>query len=234
MTNLHDDQARADRLRKARADAGYSSVKDASEALGVGYPTYAAHENASRGIRPDAAERYARKFKVSSSWLLFGDGEASRIQPSDAPQEPPNAIVGEKLPPIMEQAKIPLYGHAVAGVDGEFVLNGNKLDDITAPPSLLGIHGAFAVTVSGDSMEPRYEDGETLFLDPRRRVSRGDYVVAQVQMEEEGPTLAYIKKFVRHNSKELVLEQFNPPKLLTFPHEYVVSVDYVVMGGRVF
>lgn len=144
-----------------------------------------------------------------------------------------NAIIGEKLTHT-EHAKIPLYGHAVGGVDGEFVLNGNKLDDITAPPSLLGIHGAYAVTVSGDSMEPRYEDGETLFLDPQKRVSKGDYVVAQIQQEENGPVLAFIKRFVRHNSKELVLEQFNPPKLLTFAHENVASVDYVVMGGRIF
>lgn len=175
-------------------------------------------------------EKIAEVLGTDVSWLLNETPENFK-QPEVLPIA--NAVIGEKLT-YTEQEKIPLYGHAVGGLDGEFVLNGNKLDDITAPPSLLGIHGAYAVTVSGDSMEPRYEDGETLFLDPRKRVTRGDYVVAQIQFEEEGPILAYIKKFVRHNSKELVLEQFSPVKQLTFPHENVVSVDYVVMGGRLF
>lgn len=146
-------------------------------------------------------------------------------------RELPNAFVGDKLP--VRVNTIPLYGHAVGGQDGEFVLNGNKLDDISAPPSISGAKDAYAVTVAGDSMEPRYEDGETVFVDPNRRVHRGDYVVAQIQYEDEGPRLAYIKRFVKHTADELVLEQFNPPKQLTFPHANVHSVHYIVMGGRV-
>ncbi|MCZ4270764.1 XRE family transcriptional regulator [Maritalea porphyrae] len=174
-------------------------------------------------------------FDTSVDWLITGQGLPPSGQSNILSQlEPPSnaTIVGsvETTPTI----KIPLYGHAVGGADGEFVLNGNKLDDISAPPVLSGIRGAYAVTVAGDSMEPRYEDGETLFIDPQKRVSKGDYVVAQIQTEEDGPICAYIKKFVRHNSAELILEQFNPTKQLQFDHDHVVSVDYVVMGGRLF
>lgn len=172
--------------------------------------------------RGDTIERLAKALDRDPLWLRDG------IEPG----QPANATIGQKVETAYGLPKIPLYGHAVGGTDGEFVLNGNKLDDIIAPPSISGIHGAYAVTVAGDSMEPRYEDGETVFVDPKKRVMRGDYVVVQIQEKDEGPRLAYIKRFLRHNDKELVLEQFNPPKELRFPHRCVVSVDYVVMGGR--
>ena len=120
----------------------------------------------------------------------------------------------------------------LVGPTGNFILNGNKLDDILAPPGLSPVRGAYAVTCAGESMEPRYFDGETVFVDPMRRVRRGDFVVAQIANPNEGnPPLAYIKRFVRHNDAELILEQFNPAKELRFPHDTVVSVHYIVLGG---
>ena len=77
-------------------------------------------------------------------------------------------------------------------------------------------------------MSPRYEDGETVFVDPKRRPKRGDYVIAQIRLEENGPLLAYVKKFTRHNAEELVLAQFNPAKELRFRSENVHSVHVVV------
>lgn len=146
-------------------------------------------------------------------------------------RELPNAIVRDKL--SGEAEYIPLYGHAVGGVDGEFILNGNVLDHILAPPGLSMARGAYAVTCAGESMEPRYFDGETVFVDPVMRVRKGDFVVAQIKNMNEGSApLAFIKRFVRHNDAELILEQFNPAKELRFPHADVVSVHYIVLGGR--
>jgi phage repressor protein C with HTH and peptisase S24 domain len=145
-------------------------------------------------------------------------------------REVPNAIVGDKLSGTADY--IPLYGHAVGGVDGEFVLNGNILDHILAPPGLSMARGAYAVTCAGESMEPRYFDGETVYVDPVMRVRKGDFVVAQIKNPDEGSApLAFIKRFVRHNDSELVLEQFNPAKELRFPHADVVSVHYIALGG---
>lgn len=64
----------AERLQIARKAAGFSDAAEAAAALGVAYPTYAAHENASRGIRPEAATKYARRYRVSLDWLLEGKG----------------------------------------------------------------------------------------------------------------------------------------------------------------
>lgn len=148
---------------------------------------------------------------------------------SFARQPEPNATIGPKI--VTSGKPIPVYGSAVGGVDGEFVMNGSFLYEVMAPPSLSPIAGAYAVQISGESMEPRYFDGEVAFVDPTRRVTKGDFVVAQIQREEGGPILAFIKRFVRHNAQELVLEQYNPVKELRFPHEQVHSVHYVVLAG---
>lgn len=182
-----------------------------------------------KGVKRENLIAISEVFTVSLEWLATG-----KVAPRGGDKnlnEPANAFVGDRLPKGAH--KIPLYGQAVGGEHGEFVLNGNRLDDIVAPPTLSGTDGAYAVTVAGDSMEPRYEDGETVYVDPNRRCVRGSYVVAQVQLEESGPILAYIKRLVRRTDAELVLEQLNPPKELRFPGNSVVSVHYIVMGGRV-
>ena len=142
-----------------------------------------------------------------------------------------NARLGELLPEL--HAKLPVYGQAVGGIDGEFVMNGERLEDVFSPPSLSAVIGAYAVYVSGESMEPRYFDGEIVYVNPAKRVRRGDFVVAQIQSEEHGSKLAYVKRFVRWNSTELVLSQYNPEKELRFAANHVVSVHLAVMGGAV-
>lgn len=184
-----------------------------------------------KGVKRENLEAIAQKFNVSFEWLALGRGSMDGVPPKSSNAiEPINAVVGDKLAASGEY--IPLYGHAVGGADGEFPLNGNRLDNILAPPGLHPSRGAYAVLCAGESMEPRYYDGETVFVDPEMRVRRGDFVVAQIaNPDESGPPLAYIKRFVRHNDNELVLEQFNPPKELRFPHQAVITVHFIVLGG---
>ena len=56
-------------------------------------------------------------------------------------------------------------------------------------------------------------------------------MIAQVRLEEHRPLLAYVKKFLRHNAEELVLEQFNPRKELVFPSTSVQSVHFIALAG---
>ena len=65
-------ESRADRLKAARRDAGFTSVRAACDAFGYNYPTYAGHENGSRDYDFDTAQRYAKAFKVDATWLMSG------------------------------------------------------------------------------------------------------------------------------------------------------------------
>lgn len=172
-----------------------------------------------RDIVTDAAE-----IQVATGMPMQSNGDEMNLSPA-------NARLGDALPD--PSTKIPVYGQAVGGIDGEFVMNGDRLEDVFAPPILSSVAEAYAVYVAGESMEPRYFDGEIVFVNPIKRVRRGDFVVAQIQAEEHGPRLAYVKRFVRWNAQVLVLSQYNPEKELHFAAGQVVSVHLVVMGGVV-
>lgn len=151
--------------------------------------------------------------------------DASR---STGPAAAPN---GEMAGRVAIESWIPVYGHAVGGNDGEFVLNGNKVTDVLAPASLSSVRDAYAVYVVGDSMEPRYFAGETVFVNPRLPISRGAFVVAQIATGDDEPPRAFIKRFVSRDAKRLRLEQYNPPKTLEFPTAKVVSIHRIIMSG---
>lgn len=207
-----------------------------AEAVGTSQPQIKRLEAGERKLTKEWAERISPHLGVSPEALLFGrpdSDESIKVNSSSAAVqreiELPNAIIRDKVEGLGR--KIPVYGQAVGGVDGEFLMNGNVLYEVMAPPVISHISGAYGVQIAGDSMSPRYEDGEVAFVDPKRRVRRGDYVIAQIQMEEHGPLLAFVKRFVSRTDAELVLSQFNPPKELKFDGKCVVSVHYIALSG---
>lgn len=70
----------ADRLRALRIKKGYATASDAAKAFGWNEHTYKSHENGIRGIRLDAARKYAAAFGSSVSHLLgVGNGVEPRV-----------------------------------------------------------------------------------------------------------------------------------------------------------
>ncbi|WP_295735618.1 helix-turn-helix transcriptional regulator [uncultured Bartonella sp.] len=208
-----------ERIKNSRI-AAKMTQEELARAVGKTRNAVAQWESGATHPRPNTLEDIAGALNVSLEWLLVGDkdvGECDSRQISDRP-----AI---KL--------IPVYGQAVAGINGEFAFDGKKLFEVPCPPQLLNVKNAYGVEVAGDTMSPRYEDGEIVYIDTLRRVKKGDYVVAQIMMREEDsfPT-AFIKRFIRHNEKELVLTQLNPANELVFPHQHVLSVHYIALAGE--
>jgi hypothetical protein len=89
----------SERLRKARRMAGYKTMRQAAEAHGLDYPTYAGHENGHRGFS-HVAPRYAQLFKVNLIWLMTGRGN-----PKTKPGHDPVVEMFQALPPD-KQAQI--------------------------------------------------------------------------------------------------------------------------------
>jgi phage repressor protein C with HTH and peptisase S24 domain len=205
------------------------SLKDISLKLGKNhaYMHQFIHQNTPKRLHADDRSTISQLLEIPEIEL-----GAPSAQPNKGVLQthPANATILSQKPEV--GPAIPLYGTVVGGVNGQFELNGNLLDRVNAPVSLYGVKNAYAVRVSGESMEPRYEDGETVFVNPERRPTRNDYVVAQIREEENGPPLAFIKKFVRWNSERLVLWQFNPEKELEFDSRLVESVHYILKSGE--
>lgn len=227
------------------------------DVLGISQAQFGGHVGVSRGavanwevggdISRENLRNISTAFNVTLDWLDKGRGAPPESPLSQSRHTPvaSGTTNGQYLPSgaaTQANAKIdktldgpwreiPVYGQAVAGVDGEFLMNGNVLFHAFAPPNVVAIENAYGVRVSGESMKPRYLDGEVVFVDPSRTPRRDDYVVVQVMEDEHSEPWAYVKQFVRHNNRELVLTQHNPPKEMVFDHARVVSVHVVVMAG---
>ncbi|RKQ70151.1 LexA family transcriptional regulator [Oceanibaculum indicum] len=107
---------------------------------------------------------------------------------------------------------LPVYGQAAGGDNGAFLLNGETVDRVRCPPALLNVQGAFAVYVMGDSMSPRYEPGELVFVHPTRPPSPGDDVIVEMIGDHGEPGPSYLKRLVRRTSDRVRVKQFNPPR----------------------
>lgn len=72
-------------------NAGWDQSKDAAESMGLKPVTYRSYERptseAGRGMKPQQAQQFARKFKVSWTWLLMGEGT-----PAIETQAPPELV----------------------------------------------------------------------------------------------------------------------------------------------
>lgn len=153
------------------------------------------------------------------------------------------AIVGDRAPdqalkiypaPEFGGRDLPVRGVAAAGTDALFITNGEPHEWLLRPAVLIGVNEAYAVIAAGTSMEPRYFDGEVVFVHPGRRVAPGDhtFVVVQFYPQEEGEApKAVIKKYERQSGGELVLSQYNPPQDLHFSIETVKSIHLIVNPG---
>lgn len=135
----------SERLVKARIHAGYGSAREAADALGMSYPTYAGHENGSSGFRSVTGETYARRFKVDFNWLMTGRGSMGAD--------------GERL--------VPIVGYAGAGPDGSvlFAEGQGNYGEAVAPVD--ASESTEALEVRGDSMHGLANDGWLIFYDEK-------------------------------------------------------------------
>ena len=68
-------EERAERLKKARQNAGFRGPQAVADQIGLNVNSYKAHESGRNGFNPTQAQEYATAFGVSAQWLLFGEGD---------------------------------------------------------------------------------------------------------------------------------------------------------------
>ena len=137
---------------------------------------------------------------------------------------------------VLSREAAPQYGPPLdvlgvvkGGDDGRLVYNGQVIETIPRPPILENVENAYATYVAGDSMRPRFKEGEKVWVHPHRPARRGDDVVVQVHPEQEGDAPeGYIKEFVRYSGSMLVLYQHNPAGEIEIDRKLVKSVHVIV------
>jgi len=102
--------------------------------------------------------------------------------------------------------RVPLIGFAQAGADGFFDDGGYPVGgswDEVGLPDVADPH-AYALEITGQSMEPVYRDGDVVIVSPAAPVRRGDRVVARTR-----PGEVMAKELARRSARRLELRSFN-------------------------
>lgn len=150
---MTEDQGQ--RLQKLRKRKGFETAADAARALGLPVTTYQAHENGTRGIKIDAARRYAKFYGSSAAHILTG-----------AP-EPDNSQIVNLV------TYVPLVGAVSAGA---FRLAEGFFEDIEVPavprPDIPA-RVQYAIRVDGPSVNLRIPDGAYAICAPYDQVPGG-------------------------------------------------------------
>jgi hypothetical protein len=125
--------------------------------------------------------------------------------------------------PQTGQKDLPILGHGRGGEAGFFIDQGKVWGFAVRPASLVGVAEAYAVRVYDTSMDPRYQPGEVLQVDPFRQVRPGDDVVIQLTDGQ-----CFVKRLVRRAGGVVVCRQFNPPKDIQWKQDKVDKIHLVV------
>ncbi len=103
--------------------------------------------------------------------------------------------------------RVPLIGLAQAGGEGFFDDGGYPVgggwDECNLPE--IGDVNAYALEISGDSMEPVFRDGDMIIVSPAAPIRRGDRVVVRTA---RGEVMA--KQLARRSARRIELRSLNP------------------------
>lgn len=137
--------------------------------------------------------------------------------------------------PKMLARDVPVRGFAKGAKVGEFHLTEEVVDTVPRPATLANTRDAFAVYVFSDSMSPRYEDGDVLYINPHRSPSAGDDVLIELK-PREGQEYGdvYIKRLVRRTETDIICKQFNPPGECLFDRADVQNLYRVMPRNELF
>lgn len=144
MRTKRTDLPRHERLIEARSRL-YPGPTAASRAFGWPKETLTQHENGTRPLSRQAAERYAAAFGVGAGWLLYGDRSSK----------------GSKGPFVR-------FGGIIGA--GQQVFPSDQLDGSTE--GIVADEDAEAFEVKGDSMLPLAHPGDVVFFGSPRPPSR--------------------------------------------------------------
>jgi phage repressor protein C with HTH and peptisase S24 domain len=179
----------------------------------------------------NAIDRLAARYGYSASGLAKKAGldptsfnKSKRITPEGRPRWPSTesiakilAATGSNVEEYMSllQRKggrsrarpVPLIGFAEAGAGGFFddagFPVGSGWDEVAFPD--VDDDNAYALEVSGNSMEPLYRKGDIIVVSPNAKLRPGDRVVVKTK---SGEVLA--KELKKRNSKSVELRSLNP------------------------
>lgn len=213
-------------LRFMREKKGFSQAQFARE---LGYSSLAVYQEIEEGVS-SMGEKMARKAAA-----ILGVEAEQLMSGSDHPPSR-DGLIGTfgaqpdlQLPPGMKAKYVPLLSMAQCGTmmaydDGAYTHDG-----------FLAINPhdgkAFAVTLAGDSMTPRFEPGDVALVYPSKAPRNGDVVIAKLNEDHGGDVMLKLYQAARD---DVTLSSYNPAyPPMSFPRSAFAWIYPIGMVSKI-
>ena len=150
------------------------------------------------------------------------------------------------LPPIKKHQsnitektiKVPIRGYA----QGDYISVGNTVKKpigfLDLAPSFSNIVGLYAVYITGDSMSPAHDHGDTRLIAPHAPCKIGDTVVIVKKASGDKPETSYIKIYLEKRTLAsgkvmLHFNQHNPEAELIFEQDAIIQMHKVLTYNEI-
>lgn len=211
----------SDRLRQLRIKKGFSNPSEAARAFGWNEHTYKSHENGIRGIRLDAARKYAAAFGSTAAFILTGtDGNEPSPSVNHVIEVPLLGTVsaglfregdgleyGESLVPAVPRHDIPAAAQYCLKIDGQSV-------NLRIPD------GAYAICAYYDRYPGGAQHGNLVHV-VRERAGLVENTIKELRYDDKGPYLMPV-------SSDPAYQQ--PIRLNGESEDTVIRIQGVVIG----
>ena len=172
--------------------------------------------NKSKRITPDGRARWPSTESIAKALSATGASVESFV-----------SLIGESNGAAQA---VPLIGFAEAGAGGYFDDGGFPVgkgwDEIDFPA--VPDQHAYALEISGESMQPAYRDGDVIIVSPAAPVRRGDRVVVKTKKDE-----VIVKELKRQTAKSVELKSLNADHAdRTLPMDDVVWIARIVWASQ--
>lgn len=234
-------EASGEQVRRLRQAKGWSQGRLAEEARVLakadGYPG-ALTQQSIGNYETQGAKRTPPWLRYVLQALSVGEHRiTAEVQPLDIGDPFREKYGREALPPIL------LLGTAMGGEYRDEHVEMTELDlgdivgQVERPKSLRDDDKAYALTIMGDSMWPRFRPGRRVIVTPKSPISIGDDVIIHLlgapdDAGDRRVARVLIKELVRRSATFVELRQFNPD--ITFRVEQSEIAAMHKVAGELF
>jgi hypothetical protein len=122
------------------------------------------------------------------------------------------------------------WGNPASRIDVTELRTRDLVGRVARPMSLAGDGSAYAITIVGDSMWPRFRPGRKVAVSRKSPVSVGDDVLVKLKTVDvtDASVPVIIKELVRKTGAGVELRQFNPDVTFSVPSAEIVAIEKVL------
>jgi len=114
--------------------------------------------------------------------------------------------------PLVGDADLPVYASAEGGPYGAITISSDPLEYVKRPSPLFSSPKGFGVFVTGESMEPAYEQGDIALVHAERPVQRDADALFVSVPDGKGDTRALIKRLISWTNSEWRVREYAPER----------------------